>query len=332
MNRLQFSCLIAFLGFISLATSQNFNFESLVVEKDSHVPVDNATVTIENTDLIVKTNSDGNFKFTRSIPIGDHVVTVTKEGFETIYFLIKSEENKQILIDKVELEITKEEAKKRNRQAKIDYKIAKELERERKAKEKLLAKKERKLQKKNSVEVVYYDTTKLLPAAKPAEEDVVTISEAQIKYAKILDVPVEQLTNKALYQFIDEWEGTPYLLGGETKDGIDCSSFTQLLNVKAFDRYIERTAEKQYESKNTDKFTGKEYLKEGDLIFFVGLGTDSDDIAPTISHVGVYLHNNKFVHATSSSRTEGKSGVKISDLTDKYWKIRYYESGRRINN
>lgn len=332
MNKLQFSCLLAFLGFITLANSQNYNFESLVIEKDSEVPVDNALVTVENTDLIVKTNADGNFKFTRSIPYGEHVVTISKEGFETTYFLIKSEENKQILIDKVELEITKEEAKRRNKKAKEDYKIAKELEKERKAKERLLAKQEKKLKKKNSVEVVYYDTTKLAPAPKPTEEETVTISEAQIKYSKILDVPVEQLTNKALYQFIDEWEGTPYLLGGETKDGIDCSSFTQLLNVKAFDRYIERTAEKQHESKYTDKFTGKEYLKEGDLIFFVGVGEDTDQLNPTITHVGVYLHNNKFVHSTSSSKTEGKSGVKISDLTDRYWKIRYYESGRRINN
>jgi len=332
MNKLQFSCLLAFLGFITLANSQNYNFESLVIEKDSEVPVDNALVTVENTDLIVKTNADGNFKFTRSIPYGEHVVTISKEGFETTYFLIKSEENKQILIDKVELEITKEEAKRRNKKAKEDYKIAKELEKERKAKERLLAKQEKKLKKKNSVEVVYYDTTKLAPVTKPTEEETVTISEAQIKYSKILDVPVEQLTNKALYQFIDEWEGTPYLLGGETKDGIDCSSFTQLLNVKAFDRYIERTAEKQHESKYTDKFTGKEYLKEGDLIFFVGVGEDTDQLNPTITHVGVYLHNNKFVHSTSSSKTEGKSGVKISDLTDRYWKIRYYESGRRINN
>lgn len=332
MNKLQFSCLLAFLGFITLANSQNYNFESLVIEKDSEVPVDNALVTVENTDLIVKTNADGNFKFTRSIPYGEHVVTISKEGFETTYFLIKSEENKQILIDKVELEITKEEAKRRNKKAKEDYKIAKELEKERKAKERLLAKQEKKLKKKNSVEVVYYDTTKLAPAPKPTEEETTTISEAQIKYSKILDVPVEQLTNKALYQFIDEWEGTPYLLGGETKDGIDCSSFTQLLNVKAFDRYIERTAEKQHESKYTDKFTGKEYLKEGDLIFFVGVGEDTDQLNPTITHVGVYLHNNKFVHSTSSSKTEGKSGVKISDLTDRYWKIRYYESGRRINN
>ena len=158
------------------------------------------------------------------------------------------------------------------------------------------------------------------------EPEVISYSDAQVKYAKILGVSLDKVSNRDLYDEIDEWMGTTYLWGGETKDGIDCSAFSQILTMRGSNRYIERTAEKQYKSKNTHGFTGIDYLEEGDLLFFKGLSEDKE----AITHVGVYLHNNKFVHATGSRHGNGKRGVKISDITDPYWLKKFVSGGRRI--
>ena len=153
-----------------------------------------------------------------------------------------------------------------------------------------------------------------------------TYSETLEKYAGILGVNVNDLSNEDLYEFIDNWLGTPYLMGGETKNSIDCSSFSQRLYINAYDKmYLERTAQKQFNSEFTELFAGKKYLSEGDLIFF---GKDRYNI----SHVGVYLRNDRFVHSTSAT-VDGPSGVKISKLTDPYWSKKFLSAGRRsVNN
>ncbi len=132
------------------------------------------------------------------------------------------------------------------------------------------------------------------------------------KYAIKMDIEVEKLMNTALYDFIDYWWGTPYKLGGATKKGIDCSAFTQLLLSSIYDIKIPRTA---YAQKTTVQPVEPEDLREGDLIFFNTRGRG-------ISHVGIYLHDNKFVHAASSR------GVMISSLTENYWTKRYAGAGR----
>ena len=91
------------------------------------------------------------------------------------------------------------------------------------------------------------------------------------------------------------------------------------------DDYIERTAQKQFNSADTKPFGDAVNLIEGDLVFFRAAGDPSD----TIIHVGVYLGNNKFVNATSRNGQTGNSGVKISDLSDPYWKRRFFAGGRR---
>lgn len=131
------------------------------------------------------------------------------------------------------------------------------------------------------------------------------------KYAEQLDVPVELITNIALYQVIDEWWGTPYHLGGNSKDGIDCSGFTKMLEQTVFSLSLPRTSREQYMDCQR---LSRPQLAEGDLVFF---GTKKG-----ITHVGVYLMNNKFVHASTSF------GVMISDLGDAYWKRRFVGAGR----
>jgi cell wall-associated NlpC family hydrolase len=134
----------------------------------------------------------------------------------------------------------------------------------------------------------------------------------QFKYAIIMDVPVEQLTNLELLSFIDEWYGTRYRFGGTSKYGIDCSSLMQKLYSQVYNREIPRTAVTQY---GATRRIAREDLQQGDLVFF-------HTTRRGISHVGFYLGNNKFVHASSSR------GVVISDLTESYYVNAYRGGGR----
>ena len=137
----------------------------------------------------------------------------------------------------------------------------------------------------------------------------------QLKYAILLDATVEKLTNVNLLKLIDEWWGTTYCIGGSTKDCIDCSAFTHIIMQDIYNVNVPRTAQDQYTS---SKHIGMEDLNEGDLVFFYTGGRD-------ISHVGVYLLNNKFVHAATSG------GVMVSDLNDSYWKDKYRGAGRYMD-
>ena len=135
----------------------------------------------------------------------------------------------------------------------------------------------------------------------------------QFKYAIMMKVAVEELTNLRLLQYIDEWYATRYKYGGSSKRGIDCSAFTSGLLHEVFGTSVPRTCREQYHA--TERIT-KAALQEGDLVFF--------SIKKGISHVGVYLKNNKFVHASSSH------GVMISDLQESYFARRFIGAGRAI--
>lgn len=141
--------------------------------------------------------------------------------------------------------------------------------------------------------------------------DIEKASSLQFTYASKLGTEVEAITNFKLFELIDEWWGTGYRMGGTTKDGVDCSSFVQTLMAGVFGLSLPRTAREQHD--NTVKILAEE-LTEGDLVFFNTRGG--------ISHVGIYLSNNKFVHASTSG------GVMISDLNEPYWKARYKGAGR----
>jgi lipoprotein Spr len=137
----------------------------------------------------------------------------------------------------------------------------------------------------------------------------------QFKYAILLNESVEKLTNVVLYKTIDEWFGTRYRWGGTSEKGIDCSAFTQVLAGYAFGWMLPRTAREQFQAM---KHIDREDLKEGDFVFFNTRGG--------ISHVGMYLQNNKFVHSSSSE------GVAIGDLNDSYWSSRFVGAGRATQN
>jgi hypothetical protein len=136
----------------------------------------------------------------------------------------------------------------------------------------------------------------------------------QFKYALLTDQEVEAIRNTDLYRFVDEWWGTKYRYGGDDRKGIDCSAFAAKLLREIYKMDLPRTAKEQF--KAVLRIPDFE-LQEGDLVFFNTTGG--------VSHVGVYLGNQKFVHASSSG------GVMISDLSDKYYNARYLGAGRPVS-
>lgn len=132
------------------------------------------------------------------------------------------------------------------------------------------------------------------------------------KYADKLEVDTANVTNYPLYSFIDEWYGIPYHYGGHSKNGVDCSDFAAILYQTVYGKQLSGTAGDEFQQCNVIK---KADLQEGDLVFFRIKGK-------YISHVGVYLMNNKFVHASVHS------GVVISSLDESYYKLRFYKGGR----
>ena len=153
-------------------------------------------------------------------------------------------------------------------------------------------------------------TTIVLPAGKMGIEQVCAV---QFKYAQLLNRDVESANNLSLYNFIDDWWETRYRYGGTTKSGIDCSAFTGLLLKQVYASDIPRTAREQF---NVCEKLDRAELTEGDLVFFNTRGG--------VSHVGVYLGDGYFVHASTSN------GVTINNLEDDYYSARFLGGGKML--
>ncbi|MBV8153505.1 MAG: C40 family peptidase [Candidatus Eremiobacteraeota bacterium] len=117
----------------------------------------------------------------------------------------------------------------------------------------------------------------------------------------------QQLTRSAL-RFL----GTPYVFGGDSPSGFDCSAYVQhvfgMVGIS-----LPRTADAQYDV-GSAAVGGPQ---PGDLVFF-----QTYTYGP--SHVGIYLGNGEFVHASSSH------GVMVSKLSESYWASRYLGAKRLI--
>ncbi len=113
---------------------------------------------------------------------------------------------------------------------------------------------------------------------------------------------------------VAEWAGSPYVLGGTTANGIDCSAFVQSVYRDALNLPLPRTTREQV---RTGKAVNRRDLRPGDLVFFR---------PPTkVRHVGIYLNDGEFAHASTSQ------GVTISDLDQEYWNRAYWTSRRILS-
>lgn len=132
----------------------------------------------------------------------------------------------------------------------------------------------------------------------------------QFKYAQLLNIEVEAVTNVELYRFIEQWWATPYRYGGATKDGIDCSAYSGTLIHDIYGITLSRTARSQYD----ECFKlGKEDLQQGDLVF---LKQEGELV------MWVFIWAMGTLHASTSS------GVMISSLNEDYYNKRYLGGGR----
>ncbi|GAA0518159.1 bifunctional murein DD-endopeptidase/murein LD-carboxypeptidase [Tatumella terrea] len=122
------------------------------------------------------------------------------------------------------------------------------------------------------------------------------------------------IKSRIMDQYAD-WKGVRYRMGGDTKRGIDCSAFVQRTFREQFGLDLPRSTSEQQDA---GLKVSRNKLRPGDLVLFHSGSTGR--------HVGIYLGNNNFVHASTSS------GVMISSLNDSYWKNRYREARRVLTN
>ena len=147
-----------------------------------------------------------------------------------------------------------------------------------------------------------------------SSQDYTAIAKAAIK----LSMDIDAKDNHKLYITASEWIGVPYRSGGNSKQGIDCSSLSSKLYHLVYGKNITRGAERQRQEYGKD--VKKSELKEGDLVFF-----HNGRRKEYASHVGVYLKNKKFIHASSTY------GVIVSSLDEDYWRNHWLSGGRLKN-
>ena len=121
----------------------------------------------------------------------------------------------------------------------------------------------------------------------------------------------QQQVKQKLYAQHKNWKATPYKLGGLSKRGIDCSGFVQVTFKSRFG--VELPRDTNHQSKIGSRIPQKK-LKAGDLVFF--------KTKPGVRHVGIFLENRRFLHASTSK------GVMISSLDNVYWSKKYWMAVR----
>ena len=126
-----------------------------------------------------------------------------------------------------------------------------------------------------------------------------------------LDDQIMVIANLSEHQ--QEWQGTRYRIGGNSKSGVDCSGFMQITFRDLFGIDLPRMTVDQ--GKEGTKISKSE-LRTGDLVFFnTGRG-------PNGKHVGVYVKNGQFLHAST------KGGVIYSDMDSPYWTKTFWQARR----
>jgi len=118
--------------------------------------------------------------------------------------------------------------------------------------------------------------------------------------------PPENNVLHSINEIFREWEGVRYQYAGQSKNGIDCSGFIQIMYKQLFDINLPRMVRAQM---NTGKSVELERIHPGDLLFF--------QTKPNVKHVGIYTHSGNFLHASTSH------GVTESNLNTPYWRARF---------
>ncbi len=130
-----------------------------------------------------------------------------------------------------------------------------------------------------------------------------------------LDIKLGRNDNKKLYKELKRWLGTPYAHARQDcGEGTDCSGMVMVVYQEVYGIKLNRNSAKILEQ--NCRPIDLDDLREGDLVFFF---TNDEE---RISHVGIYLKDNKFVHASSSR------GVVVDDLRQNYYATHFHSAGR----
>ena len=130
----------------------------------------------------------------------------------------------------------------------------------------------------------------------------------------ILGVEIKEASNLNLYREVADWLGTRYRRGGMSRKAVDCSGFTNIIYKNVYDMKLDRVS--TVIAKNLKVSVSKDDLLPGDMVFFSTLGRKY------INHVGVYLGNGLFAHASI------KKGVVVSSLLEGYYNKAWRKGGR----
>jgi len=125
--------------------------------------------------------------------------------------------------------------------------------------------------------------------------------------------PPPALIQQALLAQHERWVGTPYRIGGTSFQGVDCSALVQNVFEETFRLSLPRTTGEQV---HQGQPVSRGELVPGDLVFFRPPGR--------YDHVGIYLGEGRFLHASSSR------GVMISRLDNRYWQRHYWQARRTL--
>ena len=130
-----------------------------------------------------------------------------------------------------------------------------------------------------------------------------------------LDIKLGRNDNKKLYKELKRGLGTPYTHARQDcGEGTDCSGMVMVVYQEVYGIKLNRNSAKILEQ--NCRPIDLDDLREGDLVFFF---TNDEE---RISHVGIYLKDNKFVHASSSR------GVVVDDLRQNYYATHFHSAGR----
>jgi probable lipoprotein NlpC len=131
-------------------------------------------------------------------------------------------------------------------------------------------------------------------------------------YSQKLGVKLNGNEDLNLLESMISWKGTPYRYGGSSKKGTDCSGFVTSVYNEVYGKQLQRSSKDMVKDV---KYVSKKEMKAGDILFFKINGK-------SISHVGIYIADNKFIHAST------KSGVVVNDLSQEYYVKTFYKAGR----
>jgi murein DD-endopeptidase / murein LD-carboxypeptidase len=155
---------------------------------------------------------------------------------------------------------------------------------------------------------------------KSSTAQVDTIDYSYLKFGSLYDyytakeVDIVAAQHYDLYFEVFDWLGTPYVYGGKSKRGIDCSAFVAQVYKRIYGKALSGAVSDIF---NKCLEVDESQLNEGDFVIF-NIG------GRYLSHIGVYLQNRRFAHATVHG------GVMVNSLDEPYYKRYYYKSARLI--